>query len=139
MNLSFLKIDRVTSKCDYAHHADWIECLSFNDLSKNRGPGASPHIGRKDVEVSILQGIHSPTLFHMSTTGGHPFVSAVFEMGLKNGDAKFTLQLRVRMTDVFFHRYYFDQDRTTGSKVDQMILSCGTLAFEYGSASQLLP
>jgi len=137
MNLSFLKIDRVTSKCNYAHHADWMECLSFNDLSKNRGPGASSPIGRKEVRVSILQGIHSPTLFHMSTTGGHPIASAVFEKGLKNGDAKFTLQLRVRMTNVFFHSYHYDQDRTTGSIFDHMVLSCDTLAFEFGSALQL--
>jgi len=144
MKLFFLKIDRVPSRSSYAHHADWIECYGFDEILKKRFPGGSSQgerrdSGPKEVSVHVLPENHSSqTLLQMSSTG-RIIASAVLEKGLKNGDAKFTLEVRVRMTDVWVQSYQFGHDWTAASNFDSMELVCGTLAYEFGSARQLLP
>jgi len=135
MKLFFLKIDRVPSKSSYAHHADWIECYGMTPLdaiNQRRFRAPTIPIEPHEVGIPLAWGTYSPLLSQMASEGSSG--SAVFEIGLKDGDAKFILQLRMLMTDVFVQSYQFARVHES----DEVILYCGKIVMEFGSASQVL-
>ena len=137
MHLYFLKMDGVPSKSNYAHHAHWMECDSFNFKSALPFGGESrPVKGNLDIErdlvdFTLLWG-RSSVILHQMYGSGQRIASAVLEIGLKNGDVKFTLKNRVRMTNVTV-----DSAQVSGSSA-YFTLSCAVaFEFEFGSATQL--
>ena len=110
MYLYFLKMDGLPSKSDYAHHADWMKCDSFNFIDQDRPGQIRPVnwdsvIQRYELVIDIPWGsnygwgANYARLVEMKSST-QIIASAVLEVGLKNGDTNFTLVQRIRMTDV---------------------------------------
>ena len=140
MYLYFLKMDGVPSKSDYAHHADWMKCNSFDLIDQDHHGRVRPANRNSDIEriemkfdipwgSDYVKGTIYSRVVQMNLSS-QLIASAVLEMGLKNGDANFTLVKRVRMTDVTV-----DAVQSTDLERGMQITLSYAATFEFGPGS----